>query len=213
MQISNGLPKNARVNLRLRSKLRHWVRKYRLAHLSGRRSKRIVIGSGGTRFEGWVPTEKDELDLLNESDWQRYFEESSLDAILAEHVWEHLTFTESLLAAQICYRYLKSGGYLRIAVPDGYHPNPNYIEDIKPGGIGLGADDHKVLYTYDTLSNVFESTGFKVNLLEYFDEEHHFHFVDWLSSDGFIERSRRFDSRNSDDPLAYTSIILDATKK
>jgi predicted SAM-dependent methyltransferase len=212
MQISSWLSKNG-VDLRLRSKLRHLVRKYRLAQLSGYQLKRIVIGSGGTSFEGWVPTERDELDLLSESDWEHYFEESSLDAILAEHVWEHLTFEESLAAARTCHRFLKPGGYLRVAVPDGYHPNPHYIAEVKPGGNGVGADDHKALYTYAALSKLFESAGFTVNLLEYFDEDGHFHFVDWLSSDGFIERSKRFDSRNCDTALSYTSIILDAIKK
>jgi predicted SAM-dependent methyltransferase len=193
--------------------LRHLIRKYRLAKLSGSRIKRIVIGSGGKRFEGWVPTERKELDLLIEGDWEHYFEDGSLDAILAEHVWEHLTSEESLVAARNCFRFLKPGGYLRVAVPDGNHPNPIYIANVKPGGSGSGAEDHKFLYTYSTLSTVFESAGLKVNLLEYFDEDGRFHFAEWSPSDGFIERSRRFDPRNRDIPLSYTSVILDAVKK
>jgi len=50
-----------------------------------------------------------------------------LDAILAEHVWEHLTKEEALIAALTCYRYIKNGGYLRVAVPDGPHPNPQTL--------------------------------------------------------------------------------------
>jgi len=37
--------------------------------------------------------------------------------------------------------------------------------------------------------------------------------VEWSPSDGFIERSRRFDPRNRDIPLSYTSVILDAVKE
>jgi predicted SAM-dependent methyltransferase len=211
--MKSRLWKEARVDIRLKNMLRHLIRKYRLAKVSGSRIKRIVIGSGGTRLEGWVPTERKELDLLIEDEWEHYFEDGSLDAILAEHVWEHLTSEESLVAARNCFRFLKPGGYLRVAVPDGNHPNPLYIADVKPGGSGSGAEDHKFLYTYSTLSTVFESAGLKVNLLEYFDEDGRFHFVEWSRSDGFIERSSRFDARNRDIPLSYTSVILDAVKE
>ena len=37
-------------------------------------------------------------------------------------------------------------------------------------------------------------------------------FEEWSTSEGFIERSKRFDSRNTSDCLNYTSIILDASK-
>jgi len=90
---------------------------------------------------------------------------------LAEHVWEAFDIEESLVAARNCFRFLKPGGYLRVAVPDGNHPNPLYIADVRPGGSGSGAEDHKFLYTHSTLSTVFESAGLKVNLLEYFDED------------------------------------------
>ena len=55
-----------------------------------------------------------------------YFNEGSIDAILAEHVWEHLAEEEGLAAAKCCYRYLRPGGYLRVAVPDGFHPDANF---------------------------------------------------------------------------------------
>jgi predicted SAM-dependent methyltransferase len=212
--MNSWLPKKARAYLApLKSKLKRWRRRYRLTHLSKSQPTKIVIGSGGTKFEGWIQTERDDLNLVIASDWESYFPEDSLDAILAEHVWEHLTPAESIVAAKNCFRFLKSGGRLRVAVPDGYHPNPRYIEDVMPGGVGLGAEDHKVLFTYVELSKIFQSVGFEVKLLEYFDESGDFHFVDWATSDGFVERSKRFDDRNRNLPLSYTSIILDALKK
>ena len=102
---------------------------------------RIVVGAGGLFDPGWIPTDVDVLDILDEGHWHRLFRENSIDAILAEHVWEHLTADQGLLAAENCFRFLGPGGYLRAAVPDGYHPDPAYREWVRPGGSGAGADD------------------------------------------------------------------------
>ncbi|MEW5819896.1 MAG: hypothetical protein AB1782_06865 [Cyanobacteriota bacterium] len=173
---------------------------------------KIIIGASGTKQKNWVSSDINLLNLLKPSLWKAYFKDCSIDALLAEHVWEHLSSEESIIAAKTCFYFLKRGGYIRIAVPDGLHPDNDYIEWVKPGGIGAGSEDHKVLYTYKTLKEIFESAGFKVNLLEYFDETKQFHFNDWQPEDGMIERSKRFDSRNIETPLKYTSIILDAIK-
>jgi predicted SAM-dependent methyltransferase len=173
---------------------------------------RIAVGALG-RFEpGWVPTEIQFLNLLDPAHWERYFEPDSIDAILAEHVWEHLTPRQGLEAARRCHRYLKPGGYLRVAVPDGLHPDPDYIEHVRVDGIGPSAHDHKALYTYESLRELFERAAFSVNLLEYFDHEGRFHCQDWHPADGRIRRSSRFDERNRGGGLVYTSIVLDAVK-
>lgn len=176
-------------------------------------SLKIVFGASGIFSKEWIPTDIDNLDLLKREDWKRYFQPSSVDAMLAEHVWEHLTMEEALLASQHCYEYLKPGGYLRLAVPDGCHPDPEYIDYVKVDGSGPGSDDHKVLYTYKTMQTMLEKAGFTVNLLEYFDEEGQFHAVDWRVEDGKIHRSARFDPRNQDGSRSYTSLIADACKK
>jgi predicted SAM-dependent methyltransferase len=173
---------------------------------------RIVLGASGIYDAGWIPTEIGVLDILNLGHWSRVFAENSIDAILAEHVWEHLTPEQGLLAARHCLRFLKPGGYLRVAVPDGFHPDPNYIEWVRVGGSGAGADDHKVLYTRDTFRRLFEQAGFDVELLEYFDSAGVFHAVEWDPAAGKIFRSRRFDERNQNGQLNYTSLILDARK-
>jgi predicted SAM-dependent methyltransferase len=173
---------------------------------------KVVVGAAGVFDEGWIPTDVEYLNLVDARHWERYFRPNSLDAILAEHVWEHLTAEEAVIAARHCYEYLKSGGYLRVAVPDGLHPDPQYIEWVKVGGIGSGAYSHKMLYTYETLRDVFARAGFAVRLLEYYDRQGQFHFVDWDPARGTIHRSRRSDARNRDGVLRYTSIILDAYK-
>ncbi len=214
MEKLSWFPKDLREVLILyRNKYRKVWQKRELIRLSRQPIKKIIIGACNTKFNGWKSVDREVLDLLVENNWLNYFKPNSIDAILAEHVWEHLTPDEAILAAKICFKFLKPGeGYLRVAVPDGFHPDPNYIMCVKPCGSGYGADDHKVLYTYRSLVKIFASVGFDVFLLEYFDEQGKFHYMEWNISDGFIQRSKRFDYRNVNGVLSYTSIILDARK-
>jgi predicted SAM-dependent methyltransferase len=177
-------------------------------------TKRIVIGAGFKDQPGWLPTQIEFLNLLKPEDWARFFQPASIDAMLAEHVWEHLTLEEGHAAASICHTYLKPGGYLRLAVPDGYHPSPDYREWVRPGGRSpmQVANDHKVLYTHETLGSLFERVGFRVKLLEYFDASGTFHYDEWDEKAGKIWRSKRFDKRNVGGQLVFTSIVLDAVK-
>lgn len=180
--------------------------------LASRSPLRVMIGAGSVCQKGWLPTDIEHLDMLDIKDWRKYFREDSIDAIMAEHVWEHLSEEEAIVAAKNCYKYLKPGGYLRIAVPDGCHPSEDYRAAVAPGGTGAGSDDHKILYTYKSLATVFEKAGFEVDLLEYFDEHGVFHEKPWNPDDGLILRSKGFDDRNRSGVLNYTSIILDARK-
>lgn len=68
---------------------------------------KIIIGAGETRYPGWISTQENELDLLNVTSWNRQFSASSIDALLAEHVFEHLDFDEGILAAKNCFHFLK----------------------------------------------------------------------------------------------------------
>ena len=177
-------------------------------------SRRLTIGASSRYDAGWIPTEKEYLNLLHADEWQHLMTPDSVDAMLAEHVWEHLTAEEALTAARTCFTYLRPGGYLRLAVPDALHPDPNYREKAMVGGRGPGGgpNDHKVFYSYDTLSGLFELAGFRVELYEFFDEGGTFHCHPWDERDGKIRRSKRFDHRNRGGRLGYTSIILDAVK-
>lgn len=176
---------------------------------------RIVIGAGRTSFEGWISTQEDELDLLNRADFERLFAEEKPAAFLAEHVWEHMTFEDGIIAAQNCYDYLADGGYLRAAVPDRNFRNEWYQNMVKPGGTGdpnHPAYTHKIVYDYHEFAEVFARAGFEVELLEYCDESGAFHYKYWNESDGRIGRSFRYDTRNLEEKLGMVSIILDAKK-
>lgn len=174
--------------------------------------------AGYWRIEGklgpeWMLSEYDALDASKASDWQRLFgEKNQLTNIMAEHVWEHIPDEETRLSNQNCYDWLAKGGRLRIAVPDGNNPDKEYIEWVRVGGTGIGADDHKILYTYDVMKSRLEKAGFRVELLEYWDENGQFHSVDWTDEGGHIRRSRRYDSRNQNGKLGYTSLIVDGVK-
>jgi len=173
---------------------------------------KVIIGAGETSFVGWLATDYPLVDITDLNSLKSWFRIGSVQALLAEHVWEHLVPEQAHAAAVNCYRLLKPGGYLRIAVPDGLHPNPEYVDHVKPGGTGPGSEDHHFLYTYRTLVKLLEAAGFEVCLLEWFDEAGTFHFREWDPNDGFVCRSTRYDERNGHDPTAYTSIIADAVK-
>ena len=172
---------------------------------------KVIIGSHNTDYENWWPTNIESLNLLDLNSFENLFANKKADRFLAEHVFEHITFEDAILALKNCSKYLKKDGVVRIAVPDGFHPNPEYINMVKPGGHGEGAHDHKLLYNYKKLSQAFELAGFKVTLLEYYDENGVFHFNEWNSADGHIIRSKRYDKRFNES-LGYSSLIIDGTK-
>ncbi len=172
----------------------------------------IVVGAGGTSFPGWFDTDIDNLDITNEKDFEKYFSVKKIDKILAEHVLEHLTDEELELMVKNFYKYSSDDINIRIAVPDGYHGEANYINCVKPGGSGVGADDHKNLFTYKSLGSLFEKHGFKASPVEYWDENKKFHSGYRNDSNGFIHRSLVNDERNKDGKPNYTSLIMDFKK-
>ncbi|MDD4297560.1 MAG: hypothetical protein PHC69_11510 [Ruminiclostridium sp.] len=176
---------------------------------------RVIIGAGNTKYDGWVSTQESELNLLCIEDWNRLFACNSIDALLAEHVWEHMTYEEGIEAAKNCFKYLKHGGYIRCAVPDKNFRNEWYQNMVQVGGPGPAdhpAVSHKIIYDYESFKKVFESAGFDVSLLEYCNEYGDFSYTYWNEMDGKIGRSFRFDTRNSAHKLGMVSLIIDAKK-
>lgn len=174
---------------------------------------KIIIGASKTSYEGWFQTEQFFLDLTDRNDFVKMFSEKKMNYILAEHVLEHLP-NDALKAMLINFREFSADDInIRIAVPDGFHGDEGYIERVKPGGSGIGSDDHKNLFTYKSLSKLFEDAGFKANLVEYWDENHVFHQGYVEGDKGHIIRSLINDSRNVGGKPVYTSLIIDFTKK
>ncbi len=179
-------------------------------------SLRVVVGAGQYNYNpGWVHTQETELNLLKREDWEKKFPLNSLEAILAEHVWEHLSYEEGQKAARICFDFLKPGGYIRCAVPDGFFPDEDYQALVQIGGPGPAdhpAATHKIVHNYKTITAMFEEAGFNVKLLEYCDEKGRFHYHEWDEKKGFIYRSYRFDHRNQHGKPGFVSLIIDAIK-
>jgi predicted SAM-dependent methyltransferase len=175
---------------------------------------KIIVGAQATQQLGWASLQKNDLDIRDEGSWARRFMPDSLDAVLAEHVLEHLTYAEAAQAVRNCFKYLKPNGYFRIAVPDGFHPEPNYIAWVRPM-TGWNGDDHKFLFDYKNLGDLLLEMGFIVRPLEWFDEQGTFHQGLWNIQDGVITRSRdavwsKFLSIVVN--AKYTSLIVDAIK-
>jgi predicted SAM-dependent methyltransferase len=170
---------------------------------------RLSVGAGGIVHSGWISVDQCDLDVTCRDSWERFLGTARANAILAEHVWEHLSPADALAGARNCLRFLEPGGHFRIAVPDGFHPDPAYRRAVEPGGTGEGADDHRVLYDCETLTALLQEAGFHVRLLEYFDRDGRFHFNEWDPAEGMVRRSSRFDRRNDSRPLTYTSLIAD----
>jgi len=189
---------------------------------------KIITGARGTGQAGWTSLERSQLDIRDRSQWGRLFAPDSVDAVLSEHVLEHLTKDEARATTRNIYEFLKPGGHWRIAVPDANNPDPVYQDMCRPGGalrqkvqwwttIFYGADepDHQVHYSISTLSDLLSSVGFQVVPLEFYDERGHFFRSPWSGLDGWIKRSSvsaflLLDYLWSD--CWNTSLIVDAVK-
>jgi predicted SAM-dependent methyltransferase len=185
--------------------------------------RRIIVGAGDVVRDGWLSLQYSDLDIRDARQWARRFPANSLDAILTEHTLEHLTVEEARASVRNFYDYLKPGGYVRCAVPDGLHPSQEYFNWVAPNSPGeqwlqrfRGSEPpHKTLWNYHTLSKLFAEAGFGVVFREWFDEQGDFHKTEWSERDGYIRRCAGawwsvFLSLIVDAP--YTSLMIDAVK-
>lgn len=190
--------------------LRHAVR-FRVVRAEAKTLQplNVVLGAGPVEMPGWLTTDAELLDVTTSRAWKRLFSPGSIDRLMAEHLFEHLSDAECTKAFAECFRYLKPGGLLRIAVPDGNRRDPEYVEEVSPPKSG-----HQLLFTVDDLVQRLVQAGFRVTPLEYFDAKEEFHCYPWGEEDGLIRRSARYDTqerfRRGD--LYYTSLIVDARK-
>lgn len=179
------------------------------AQIGASQPLKVMLGAGPVTMKGWIATDADTLDITSFRAWRRLFSPNSIDRLMAEHILEHLSDTECTAALTECFHFLRKGGLLRIAVPDGFRKDPEYVEEVTPP-----KDGHQLLFTVDDLTARLERIGFAVTPLEYFDAAERFHRHPWEETDGLIRRSARYDTqeRFKRGPLYYTSLIVDARK-
>ena len=175
---------------------------------------RIVIGAADTDIgDNWCSTNISFLNVCSGDDWREMLgHDSVVEAVLAEHVFEHLTLDQGRQGFRNIFKFLKPGGWFRIAVPDGYNPNSEYLANVEPYGRPVWAEGHRVLYTIDDLKGELEAVGFVVNPLEYFDSDGVFHSLPWKREDGYIARSKQFGTPNKTFASSHLSLIVDAIK-
>ncbi len=178
---------------------------------------KIILGAALTSQKDWISTNEEWLDISNKEDWHRLFKnKKKLKRALAEHVFEHLSKSEMKSALGLIYFYLIKDGTLRIAVPDGNHPNPIYRKHTGINGIGADASDHKQFITYEYLKSVLEKCGFKCVLREGYLSDGRLVNEKLTSELGFIMRSRNNKLLNMkygwNFEDANSSLIVDAYK-
>lgn len=136
---------------------------------------RVALGVATEKQAGWIGLVQAELDVTAEADWSRRFAPASIDDILAEHVWEHLTWTQARNAATLAFRYLKPGGRLRLAVPDTFHASRFIVDAVSATGSLAHEHGHLVDYNYRLMTRLLSEAGFEVELLDWWDEAGEFH--------------------------------------
>jgi predicted SAM-dependent methyltransferase len=185
---------------------------------------KIIVGAGSVRRAGWLSLQQSDLDITDARAWSRLFGPNSLDAILTEHTLEHLTEREARAAVENFYAFLKVGGYVRCAVPDGLHTNARYLNWVAPDSPGErwlnqfrapGERPHVTLWNYRSLSMLFNGAGFRVQLQQWFDERGTLNVRPLNLDEGYIRR--RFGAFYSDmlsllSNSRYVSLIIDAVK-
>lgn len=97
---------------------------------------KLHIGCGPFVIEGWLNTDVQcnypEVSYLNAGKLYP-FPDNSFEYIFSEHLFEHLSIVEQTVMLEECYRILKPGGRVRLAMPNLHfimdlynHPNKEY---------------------------------------------------------------------------------------
>lgn len=178
---------------------------------------KIIVGAAETYQENWYSTNEQWLDITNQKDWAKIFKgKPRLTHVVAEHVFEHLTPEEAVRSLKLIYEHLVDGGRVRIAVPDGYNPDPVYLKHVGIKGIGDDAADHKQLLNRDVLTALLADAGFAPEFVEGYDKSGELTCADYSAEDGFIMRSRAHQDQSIRDKWAFpdadTSLIMDGVK-
>ncbi|NEN23421.1 hypothetical protein G3O08_07900 [Cryomorpha ignava] len=178
-----------------------------IAILSEKNKLKLNIGSGILSYQGWTDLNLPFFDLTSDKLWVYFFQGSPINNILLEHVLEHLTVDDVRHSLKLAKTYLVKNGRIRIAVPDKNHPNPEYIEYVRPNGSGPGADDHKSFWNYSDFLNLAKELGYNYELFEYYKEDGELIMNELDEKNGIVTRTARNPSKGSIED--YSSLIVD----
>jgi hypothetical protein len=138
--------------------------------------ERLNLGAGKYPLNGWENVNPDNVDLsLRPWPW----DDDNIDEINASHILEHFTKTDGFLFLLQCYRILRPGGMLHLAVPDmdkfitcrltgDYTPLDGYewrsLDDLLGGNgrdvLATECDLHRYMYCEASLAWTLDKAGF-----------------------------------------------------
>ena len=167
--------------------LPHYLRQ-RFMPLSSLAPRRLHLGCGSRRAEGWVNLDirfTRATDFLDDLRHLRRVPAAWADEIYACHVLEHFDFVETQAVLRQWTRVLRPGGILRVSVPDMDRITSQYQRHLQhfhtPGnepwtGLIYGGqtdryDFHKNGFNFTSLKHHLEALGFE-EVREYPHEPH-----------------------------------------
>lgn len=211
------LPAGLKIRIRLAIKyFKYRFRRLRImVPVARHQPLKVILGAAETYQKGWYSTNECWLDISNPRHWESVFHGRKLIThAVAEHVFEHLTHAEALQALKNVAEHMVAGGRIRIAVPDGYHPDKEYLRHVGINGIGDDAADHKQLLNTDVLQALLAEAGFQARHVEGYDKDANLVQLPYSPDDGAIRRSRlnRQPGKTWGFPDADTSLIVDGIK-
>ena len=142
----------------------------------------LNLGSGprGLKAPDWINIDgfKDKnVQYLCDFSRPLPFENETFDGIFCEHVFEHFTYADGRKLMLECRRILKSGGVLRVIVPDGtkvlvsYINEPQKIVEYKQAESGFPMEavntwfyqryEHQCIYDAGYLMDSLRKAGFR----------------------------------------------------
>jgi predicted SAM-dependent methyltransferase len=145
-----------------------------LAKLNERALVRLHLGCGWEYKDGWVNIDlfATRADICWDLALGIPLSDGSVDAVFHEHMLEHLSLETGFAFTRECHRVLKSGGALRVGVPDAGELLDSYSGKADPGWAnsrptGMLAvqalfyeNGHRAMYDADTLTLMCRAAGF-----------------------------------------------------
>lgn len=156
----------------------------------------VYIGSADVTQPGFISFTYAELDVTKQQDFEKYFCPGSVDVFFSEHTYEHIRAEKYAVSFQLMLKYLRPGGYVRLATPT-FPPNHT------PGPLDVEYG-HVSFYTAEALRQELQGAGFEpVTILEQRLQGPGGGWIGfcskWFDScGGRVRRSFRHDNRNTD---------------
>lgn len=134
--------------------------------------RKVQFGCGGNHLEGWENYDW-EVDITKSLP----FADDSIDCILAEHVVEHVSIHDAWNFFEECYRILRKGGIIKIAVPCASQifrlADQEYFDFVAKHGWGAPTrkdavksiifnHGHLTIWERDSLDAIMQCMGFSI---------------------------------------------------